>query len=260
VLQSADLAGIVDAAHDLPTVTNSSSSSSSSSSGGRESSSGGSSSSGVVHPLGAQLAFPAAGSTDEASMLLAVDVNTVQETRPAFKFGCLSPLLNKCICWDSALATSSVANNDSSGSQAPSALHQLCSELQANRVQHSSSSSDSGVIGEQQMLSEVARLAGSEHWGPGFSSLGQYLSSNFYRAAVQGRLLVKTLNSSSSSDADEECVVEGEQQQQQKLLLLLFNTGLVTEAGQHVLMLFVHNSKHDYYQQQQEEEGEEHNR
>lgn len=107
------------------------------------------------------------------------------------------------------------------------------------------------------MLSEVARLAGPEHWGPGFSTLGQYLSSNFFRAAVQGRLLVKPLNSSSVGDED---AAEGEGQQQQ---LLLFNTGLMTEAGQHVLMLFVHNSNHDYdhqVQQQQQKEGREHNR
>jgi hypothetical protein len=81
------------------------------------------------------------------------------------------------------------------------------------------------------MLAGVASLAAAEYWGPGFSILAEYLSSNFYRAAVQGRLLVKDLDSSSSSSSS-----GGGQQ------VLLFNTGLLTEAGQHVLMMFLQNT------------------
>lgn len=102
------------------------------------------------------------------------------------------------------------------------------------------------------MLSDIASLAAAEHWGPDYRVLGQYISSNFYRAAVQGRLLVKTFSSSSSSSSDKGGVAGGSSESGVKQQLLLFNTGLATEAGQHVLMLFLSNA---WQQQQQHPDG-----
>jgi hypothetical protein len=117
------------------------------------------------------------------------------------------------------------------------------------------------------LLSEVAAAADpQEFWGPGRQGLVQYLEQNFLLAAVQGRLFVRPgVASNSSSDGSSSsrpgsaaasrlpmfgvgAILALREQREQEAAreaqraTLLFNTGLVSAAGQQVLMLFKEGS------------------
>jgi hypothetical protein len=193
------------------------SSSSSSSSSGAAAAGDCAGSADVLHPIGAQIAFPAALGTLE------------MEIHPLLPgIGGLPLLLSSCIS---------------------------CSP--------------------GRLLSDVAAAADSaEFWGPGMQGLQQYLAQNFVRAAVQGRLFMQPGISSSSSGGGASSASnsnsssrpasasgsrmplfgvagailalreqrEQEAQREAQRATLLFNTGLVSDAGQQVLLVFKEGS------------------
>jgi hypothetical protein len=122
------------------------------------------------------------------------------------------------------------------------------------------------------MLSAVAAAADTaEFWGAAMQALQDYLVQNFLQAAVQGRLFIRpgVAAATSSSSIGSSSIRPGsggasssrlplfgaagalmalreqreqEAQKEAQRATLLFNTGLVTAAGQHVLMLFKESS------------------